>query len=342
MRTISVVVDNDEDESEVTLEEWDSKNTDLANLTYREKGALEGVSNLESRLEDHWHHQREQRIEAYINSSPPTVNLVRVKRKPLHEFHYFPKLPVEIQDMIWKHALNVPKCISLEYSTMEEEYSICVNRKPAVAVVNRASRHLAKIHNYLYIPGAGPVVYYTPQFDTVRIKFVWGNKLRHFTKIKGIVSLGVPLGFGRRNFYGPEVKQFVGLQEVVILIGHQRSKCEMELVDIPLKEKIPKDDTVFWMEATSAQRYASLLLGSMDGISKKWKTYQKRRARQGKISPDWTVPTVRIAKLQPICHTSSPYSYSQRPLTQGMVDYQAGLEDMFDLDRMRGFRDMDV
>jgi hypothetical protein len=48
---------------------------------------------------------------------------------------------------------------------------------------------------------------------------------------------------------------------------------------------------------------------NMEKKSKEWKTYQRRRSKQGKSSPDWIVPIVKLAVIHNISETVSPYSY---------------------------------
>jgi hypothetical protein len=43
-----------------------------------------------------------------------------------------------------------------------------------------------------------------------------------------------------------------------------------------------------------AHDYVSFLRADMEKVSKKWKTYQRKRIRQGKSSPEWAVPAVRM------------------------------------------------
>jgi hypothetical protein len=50
----------------------------------------------------------------------------------------------------------------------------------------------------------------------------------------------------------------------------------------------------------------------MENKSKKFKKYQRSLEKKGKSSPDWIVPTVKVAYMEEICDTSNPYSYQHR------------------------------
>lgn len=54
--------------------------------------------------------------------------------------------------------------------------------------------------------------------------------------------------------------------------------------------------------ATNTRKYAQDLRKDVERVSKKGKVYQEKRAQVGKPSPDWNVPTGRIAPL-----TQLPY-----------------------------------
>lgn len=110
--------------------------------------------------------------------------------------------------------------------------------------------------------------------------------------------------------YGPEVhyrfasdlKAFYALERVVILVGRTKGCCEMTMTS---RNLIPASSRS--VDISPECRVSSLRL-SLERQSKKWKSYQRRRVKQGKRSPDWQVPTVEVAYLKPICETISPYS----------------------------------
>lgn len=328
--TISVIVGNDDDESEVTLIPMRTSNTMYSDLTPREKGALEEIQFLKDSLAEHWLKEQELNVESYINTSPPTIKAVTVKRKPIPKFHQFQLLPAELQDMIWKYTLQTPKCSSVEYMTDSEEYHFCVNRPPAIFFVNRASRHIAMTRPYWNTHQGGKLAYFTPAIDTIRPKPDSTNVPRDFSRIPGVVSVGIQWSSRMSDFLGAQAKQYVGLQEVVIIIGNRRSECQMELV--PLQRSClpdPRKDLMFHHQVKVAQTYARFLEMDMEKASRKWKTYQRRRVKQGKSSPDWIVPKVRIAHMRPICHTESVYSYSQRDRTQKVFETKELLKDRY-------------
>jgi hypothetical protein len=49
----------------------------------------------------------------------------------------------------------------------------------------------------------------------------------------------------------------------------------------------------------------------MEKVSKKWKTYQRKRVRQGKSSPDWVVPAFRVAWIILVDQNVGPYLYRE-------------------------------
>jgi hypothetical protein len=113
-----------------------------------------------------------------------------------------------------------------------------------------------------------------------------------------IESLGLPCGHGKPTgilFSGSHAKMFTGLKEIVVIMGRTRFCGEQELVAV--------DDITFaWNPPLVkwAQDYVDFLRADMERVSKRWKTYQRMRVRQGKFSPDWVVPSVRIAWMMPM------------------------------------------
>lgn len=59
----------------------------------------------------------------------------------------------------------------------------------------------------------------------------------------------------------------------------------------------------------SAMMYGEILVNDLKKRAKSWKSYQELRQKQGKNSPDWTHPNVRLAYIRPINENISPYSY---------------------------------
>jgi hypothetical protein len=99
---------------------------------------------------------------------------------------------------------------------------------------------------------------------------------------------------------------FTGLKEIVVIMGRTRSCGEQELVTV---NESPPD----WEEplVKLARDYFDFLLADMEKVSKKWKTYQRKRVRQGKSSPDRVVPAVRIAWIILVDENVGPYLYRE-------------------------------
>jgi hypothetical protein len=86
------------------------------------------------------------------------------------------------------------------------------------------------------------------------------------------------------------------LKEIVVIMGRLGSLDEeMELVAVD-------ETSCLWDEELTkyARKFAEFLRADMEKVSKKWKTYQRARARKRKSNPDFVVPAVRIAWMQPV------------------------------------------
>ena len=142
---------------------------------------------------------------------------------------------------------------------------------------------------------------YKPFNDTVQLLKVTDDpSYKAFAK-KEYKSIATPY---KEPLSGADAKAIVGLERIVLVLGSQIGACEMTL------EKIPEQQwTNGRNELLELRICARKLKVDLEEQSKKWKTYQKRRVKQGKSSPDRNVPTIEVAYPTPICEALSPYSY---------------------------------
>ncbi|KAL2069326.1 hypothetical protein VTL71DRAFT_15664 [Oculimacula yallundae] len=241
----------------------------------------------------------------------PSLSLMAVKRKPLKKFHLFSKLPLELQDMIWRQAQQQPRLLTLINVPDSDELFLPVVRQPALARVCRASRRLflGQVDEPLH--AIGNPTYFRPYRDTVRLE-IWDEHVpKDFSK-NCIWSLGIPYKYARKRTavkFAAESKAFKYLREIVILLGSRRVEYEMEL--LPVDEDTVGMNRAELIETGDVRLFARSLRRELEHNSRKWKTYQKKRVAQGKISPDYRTPTVRIARMVAICENESPYEWEQ-------------------------------
>jgi hypothetical protein len=231
-------------------------------------------------------------------------------------FHKFPELPPELQNRIWGLAARKPKVLTLmvpmdKYDPKSDHFEL-IQCQSGLETACRASRHFAvqpQVRRQL--PLKFKIKYFVPAVDTIRIDvFQWAldgeldGILRKISML-GIESLGIPCGHGVGRtgvlFSGSHAKWFTGLKEIVVVMGRTLLSGEMEMVEVnetsPIRDwELP---LVQW-----ARDYADFLRADMEKVSKKWKKYQRARVRKGKSSPDWVVPAVRIAWMQPMVFRS--------------------------------------
>jgi len=247
-----------------------------------------------------------------------------VKRVPLKSFNLFPKLPPELQDIVWRFALHTPRVISLAQHAEDyfelETYFASNDRPPALLGVCRASRQVVLNTTFETLPPklqrSQKYKFYNPFADTVRIEPHSLGDPKDFAKYK-IKSLGIT--FTARDdqrspwwFTGRDAKGFIGLEEIVVLIGgRSRGNCEMTPrpvdLDAPILAKMPPDRRL------KLRAFVQRLVSELNKVSRDWKAYQRRRLKQGKTSPDWHPPSVRVAVVQEECQTESPYLYKHHP-----------------------------
>lgn len=145
-----------------------------------------------------------------------------MKRKPINSFYPFPRLPVEIKDMIWKQVLLRLQFLTLTTVPDSDAVYLARLRQPAMAQVCRASRRLCMGQMHAPLDALGREAYFRPYLDTVRIE-VWDeHESKHFAK-NMIWSLGIPYEYSRKQFFGSESKAFKDLREIVILLGSRRA-----------------------------------------------------------------------------------------------------------------------
>ncbi|KAE8440628.1 hypothetical protein EG329_007012 [Mollisiaceae sp. DMI_Dod_QoI] len=294
VRDIILVVGNDDDACEVILIPL----TPYMDMhTPCEKGATLEAEQLRAGLLDHWREKMENGDTRYIHCPPPSISVMAVKRKPLQPFTKFPQLPTEVQEMVWKYSISVPRVLTL----------LGAYRQPSLFSVCRNSRRIALAQVYTELPGqTGWTIHYNAERDTVRLEALawWGTQLFPTSNL----SLGLPFSLiEAESFSAQEAKRINGLREIVVLQGERFLNYEMQLIPntYPPCASESEADRI---EASKIQSYINDLLKEIDKVLKRWKLYQRRREKEGKSSPDWTVPTVRAARLRIINNVESPYT----------------------------------
>jgi hypothetical protein len=223
----------------------------------------------------------------------------------LTSFHKFPDLPHELQNLVWKFAARKPKVLTLMVPLDKSDHFELIQCRSGLETACRASRRFAvQPQARRQLPLKHKIKYFVPAVDTIRIdvfRFALDGELyatlRNISKL-GIESLGLPCGHGQPAgilFSGSHAKMFTGLKEIVVILGRTRWCGEQELVAVNGTNLNWNLLLVKW-----ALDYVDFLRADMEKLSKKWKTYQRQRVRQGKSSPDWVVPSVRIAWMMPV------------------------------------------
>jgi hypothetical protein len=99
---------------------------------------------------------------------------------------------------------------------------------------------------------------------------------------------------------GSAFKSNTSLQEEMELNPNLKLSADI------IKDRVAKE--ILYAQIDDAFEFASELLEDMEKVSKKWKRYQRGRVRQGKSSPDWIVPSVRVAYVKNMTETVRPYA----------------------------------
>jgi hypothetical protein len=225
----------------------------------------------------------------------------------LTSFHKFPELAPELRDRIWQLAVQKPKVFTLRIpwdssDPNNDQYELA-QCPSSLATACRASRHIfqTQAHTDIQLPIKHKNKYFNPGVDTISIdvfqELSLEPLLQKISKL-GIESLGLPCGHGKPIgilFSGANANMFTGLKEIVVILGRIRVCGELELVAVNETTSKWNPPLVQW-----AEEYADFLRADMEKISKKWKRYQRKRVRQGKSSPDWVLPSVRLAFMMPM------------------------------------------
>lgn len=242
-----------------------------------------------------------------LSPSPPTIKLMTVQRVPLKSFVRFPKLPLELQRHILGYALQSPRVIEIEHVGGLEgsQCSVIRRRVPALLHVCRNSRvfaltHLAKIQD-----GTG-LGYFNPELDTFLIPQFGANYSRTFPSwARGVKSIAIRSNHRITDaFSGHDAKGFRdNVREIVVIYDKGRADCELQLGEVHRSEDS-------WNSRIyEAEHHAEALKLDIVKLERKWRKYVNQRVARGLSSTHWTVPSVRIARLQAVSHTLSPYKY---------------------------------
>lgn len=308
VREILIVVGNDDDGSEVKLVPL---STDVECMTPREKGAFNEASRIGEELRLHWKRKHEDSDPKYTEQNMPTLRVVTVERKPVTTFPLFQQLPIELQDMVWAFAAYTPRVLTLARDTINYGSEVARIRQPALASVCKSSRRVIMSQTLNQLPGTSQAHFHPPT-DTVHLDCVdvyEDDNWREFSKLK-IQSLALDWDYARMFFSASDAKLFNGLREIVIIASDSSYDYERTLVTMEENCTLPHPPRPTGeIELYVQSRYVHRLRIELEKLSKKWKSYQRRRVKQGKVSPDWIVPTVRLVHLKALRQVKSPYSY---------------------------------
>lgn len=307
LRTLLIVVNNDNNLSEILFTVY--KITEIEHMSQREIIACNNTQTLREDLLKHW--EIMARTDERFTTLPiPKVHIMTPLRKRLTKFTKFPQLPLEIQEMVWSAAFNSRRLHTAISHGLKNQVYVGRCQQPAVSQVCQASRKFYQNGSCFYDPDSNSLRYYNPGCgDIICLDLV--AVMGHVKFYTGAVIPILGLSFPECAFYrisGTEIRKFMTTREIVILVGERRAFCESEIEYV--EEEDIKSMGQLQIPYLSAQRYMVQLRVEMEKKSKQWKTYQKERLKAGKpASPDWVVPTVRLATIKNICESISPYSY---------------------------------
>lgn len=289
LKEVILVVGNEDDLSDITLvpaKPFSQSPSDAFYQAERNAQALRAALTLKS-------------------PAPPTVKIMTPKRLPLQSFSFFPKLPQEIQNMIWHHASIVPRVISIEHTGGLgcDECQIKNVRAPSLLHVCRASRTIqqAQYTRPIDLRGEDRLYrYYNHALDTVHLPMYGINP----AKLAGYRSVAVSNSYSSCDrFTGKEAKA-LRCEEIVILAEKgalkRTRRCELELE--PVKKPAQRDYDATYFAKTSLE-------WSMGKRSESWKKYQAKRRAKGLVTLDWVMPEVKVARLKAVTQIVSPYDY---------------------------------
>ena len=304
VRQIYIVVDNDGDLPEVEFVPYREPTT---GHSLRDVRAIRSTRNLRKAIDDHWRTHAED-MENGLHSIPqPKVSLMSVKRKPLENFTLFPKLPLEIQDMVWTLACQIPTVYTL---SCKGKYDLPSYESYAPPSIARACHAAYKAHKaVVWKKSAGRTFDFKPEIDVARIPLAAYGSFKEYSK-SGVTSIGIHWdGPWRTTFSGSDAKLFPNLKEVVVLVGRPRETSELCLEAIADEHPNTADDLAWmdWDQLADVRRFTLRLVVDIQRTLKKWKTYQRSRIKKGKSSPDWYPPTVRMAWLRDASSIVDPY-----------------------------------
>jgi hypothetical protein len=200
---------------------------------------------------------------------------------------------------------------------------------PPQLAVSKASRSrtLWFKEQCLTLPGRqtsqlGGYQYYNPSLDTVELGFLDdGSTLRDLARFD-IRSIGIPFyALGADAWWNAEadIRLLHNVYEIVIILGRARAECVTELVYVDenspeVIKRYPHD-----LDGNpEVGEYTKELGANLASQHKKWRTYQRKREKKGKLCPNWILPQVRVAVVKSLCSSVSPYSYIHRE--EGRLD----------------------
>jgi hypothetical protein len=224
--------------------------------------------------------------------------------------------------MIWQCSISVPRVHSIGHFESLEVRLRGLRAMPLLAVC-RATRSMMqklifqqfKPLPYSDLDREGDYRCYNPSLDTIWLDLSDRDNLRDLVDLD-IRSMGLPFSTSSNKAWqkvDEEVRHFGSLREIVVLLGRARADCDMELVYVDensseIVKRYPHDPH----GKMGIREYVRQLRTKLASRHKKWVSYQGRRKKHGKSSPDWVLPEVKVAVLKALCTSTSPYSYVHR------------------------------
>jgi hypothetical protein len=290
LKEVILVVGNDDDLSDITLiptKPLSQSRSDIFHQAELKAKALTAA------------------LAALKMGTPPAVKVMSPQRLPLQSFSFFPKLPQEIQNLIWHHASNIPRVISIRHTGGLgcDECQIKNVRAPSLLHACRASRAIqqAKYTRPMNLRGEDrPYKYYNPGLDTIHLPMYGIN----YSKLAGFRSVAVSYSYSFCDRFTGKDAKVLCCEEIVILAEkgalERTRRCELELVAVEKPAECRYD----------ASYYAKTTLEwSMEEKLESWKKYQAKRRAKGLVTYDWVMPEVKAARLKVVTQIVSPYSY---------------------------------
>jgi hypothetical protein len=290
LESLILVVGNDDDMSEITLVPVEDVPERESN---RFKQAHLAAEQLQKAVIELWN-ELDSNGDLNKNDLPPSIRVMTPRRAPLQSFSRFRELPNEIQDCIWKYAIQVPRVVELEIRDVSQQETSVVNRRiPFLSHVSSASRSMVLEQlSTLWGKKGHRLAYYNKALDLVLIP-----QRGHYSitsKQTEVDSLGILSHCEGVEIFNGKQAMSSGSREIVILGGRRPTKGWMTFEMLVDQETYPYPDS----DICEAWYF-------LDGLKTEMAKLKKTKGKKWK---GIIRPIVKMARLQPVLHTLSPYT----------------------------------